>query len=122
MKKLLALLLAGVMAFSLAACGDKGSGGGKLPSPNTTGDDSALANDFQKHSDGGIYKDYNRICETESGYYFTQSVFLYYMEKETKAITPLCTKPNCKHNYDDAKICTAYAKRLSLRIASTAKG
>lgn len=114
MKKLLSILLVGAMLLGLAACGDSGTGGGKLPLPNTTGDDSALANDFQKHSDGGFYEDFNRVCETESGYYFTQSQFLQYMDKETKAITPLCTKPNCKHNYDDAKICTAYVGSTNL--------
>ena len=49
MKKLLSILLAAAMAFSLAACGDSGTGGGKLPSAQSGGNGSALSTDFQQH-------------------------------------------------------------------------
>lgn len=118
MKKLLALLLAGAMLFSLAACGDKTSGGGKLPPAQSGGDGSALSTDFQQHMKTADWFQLGPMCETETGWYFQYNGLLYYIDKESVKTTVLCGKPDCKHadptcnawvntsslNYNDGKI------------------
>lgn len=118
MKKLFAILLAGAMAFSLAACGDKNSGGGKLPSAQSGGNGSALSTDFQQHMKTADWFQLGPMCETETGWYFQYNGLLYYIDKESVKTTVLCGKPDCKHadptcnawvntsslNYSDGKV------------------
>lgn len=99
MKKLLSILLAGAMMFSLAACGDNGTGGGKLP-PVQTGDGSMLSTDFQQYMNTLDCFDVGTACETETGWYFQYGGRLYYIDKESMKTTVLCGKPDCKHLED----------------------
>ena len=118
MKKLLVTLLAGAMLFSLAACGDNGTGGGKLPPAQSGGNGSALSTDFQQHMKTADWFKLGPMCETETGWYFQYNGLLYYIDKESVKTTVLCGKPDCKHadptcnawvntsslNYSDGKV------------------
>lgn len=118
MKKLLSILLAAAMAFSLAACGDSGTGGGKLPSAQSGGNGSALSTDFQQHMKTADWFQLGPMCETETGWYFQYNYLLYYIDKKSVKTTVLCGKPDCKHadptcnawvntsslNYSDGKV------------------
>lgn len=97
MKKLLVTLLAGAMLFSLAACGDNGTGGGKLPPAQSGGNGSALSTDFQQHMKTADWFKLGPMCETETGWYFQYNGLLYYIDKESVKTTVLCGKPDCKH-------------------------
>lgn len=39
-------------------------------------------------------------CETKDGYYFQYDAFAYYIDRETKFATVLCSKPECTHQDD----------------------
>lgn len=106
------------MAFSLAACGDSGTGGGKLPSAQSGGNGSALSTDFQQHMKTADWFQLGPMCETETGWYFQYNYLLYYIDKKSVKTTVLCGKPDCKHadptcnawvntsslNYSDGKV------------------
>lgn len=54
----------------------------------------------------GIY-----TIETEEGYYKLLNSMIYYIEKDTMSVVPLCSKPNCLHDKDTKKKrkeCNAY--------------
>lgn len=112
MKKLLAFLLAAVMAFSLAACGD--NGGGKLPPAGSGGNGSALSTDFQQHMKTTDCFMIPAACETETGWYFEYNAQLYYIDKATMKVTIVCGKPDCKHQYEGYAECNAWVNSMSL--------
>ena len=62
MKKIMASLLVVVMVFSLAACGNKGSGE-EVKEPETVGE--FLLNDFVENSDGTAQEIANRLIQNE---------------------------------------------------------
>lgn len=51
------------------------------------------------------------ITKSDKGYYYVTNTddeqkFIYYIDKKTQKVTPLCSKPNCLHN--DSNTCDAY--------------
>lgn len=51
------------------------------------------------------------ITKSDKGYYYVTNTdagqkFIYYIDKGTQKVTPLCSKPNCLH--DDPNTCDAY--------------
>ena len=58
------------------------------------------------------YYDYfNGLSETENGcYFFSNSMRIIYIDKETMEATPLCFQPNCEHPSDES--CPAYARYI----------
>lgn len=114
MKKLLLFLLAGTMVFSLVGCGDNGTGG-VLPSAQSSGEGAALTTDFQKDMRSQSFR-CNAACETETGFYFQYAALLYYMDKESRQITPVCAKPDCQHT--DGK-CNAWLNTRSLNYCDS---
>lgn len=65
-------------------------------------------------------KDYfssgNKINETDEGYYFVDDGFIYFMDKSSMEYTPLCNKPDCRH--DKNSNCNAYMNSLGVDIES----
>lgn len=113
MKKLLALLLAVTMAFSLAACGENDTGGGGLPPPQSSVDSSTLSTDFQQYMKTTDCTKICGGCETETGWYFQYDAFLYYIDKKTMKTTIVCGKPDCKHTNS---ACNAWVNTNSLNF------
>ena len=94
-RKLLAALLAALLALSLAAC-NKDDPGVNIPA-NQTGTD-----DFQKNLH---QTDKRSFIETDTGFYFVYGP-LHYIDKETMKVTIACAKPECDHT--DTDTCNAY--------------
>ena len=96
-KRLISTLLAALMTLSLVACdnsdGDKVGGKVNIPTTQTGSDD------FQKNMHQSITTKFLSVAaETDDGFYVQlNGMFIYYIEKATKAITILCNKPECKH-------------------------
>lgn len=109
MKRFLTAVLAVVLTLSLAACNDHDSA--NLPIPGTNNSDSSLATDFQKNMNQTATFEIPYLCETEDGYYFQYDAFVYFLDKQTKAATILCGKPDCLHNDDT---CNAWIHGWSL--------
>ena len=113
-KRLLTAALAVILTLSLAACSngnngdvDKSTSGNKdnissdessntnLPTPGNSNNASTLSTDFQKNMSQTDAFEILYLCETEDGYYFQYNMFVYYIDKRTKATTILCAKPDC---------------------------
>ena len=133
-KRLLTAALAVILTLSLAACGngnngdvDKSTSGNKdnissdengntnLPTPGNSDNASSLSTDFQKNMSQTDAFEIPYLCETEGGYYFQYNMFVYYIDKQTKATTILCAKPDCLH--EDAT-CNAYVNGWSLSYSN----
>lgn len=112
MKRLLTAAVAVMLTLSLAACGDNSSA--KLP-PISTGDTGALGTDFQKNMSQTTSDDIYCLCEGGDGYYFQKSSFVYFIDKQTKATTILCAKPDCLHSDNT---CNAWINGQSLSYAN----
>ena len=94
-KRLLAAVLAALLALSLAACQKDGGEKMNIPASQTGSED------FQKNlhqSDKGSF------LETDAGYYFTYGS-LYFIAKDTGTAAIVCAKPDCDHT--DDSICNA---------------
>ncbi len=99
-RRMTAALLAAATALSLGSCG-----GGIVRSED----------EFQKAMHQSSTSRLDAICEAEDGYYFSletlKGPFLYFLDKETKAATILCGKPECPHTDDT---CDAYLRVYEL--------
>ena len=90
-RKLLAALLAALLTLTLAAC-DNGDKGVNIPAFQSG------SNDFQKNMHQSTSDSLRIVTETDDGFYIQlKGAYVYYIEKETKAITILCGKPECEH-------------------------
>ncbi len=113
-KKLLAALLAALMALSLAACEEEvGRDDGETPLLEDV--DTSV---FQKNLHQSGTGDLDGICETKEGFYLNCDLGpglkfrLYYLDKTTQRVTVLCGKPDCGHTDPDA--CNALVDAMGL--------
>lgn len=51
---------------------------------------------------------YRVICESDTGYYVSVHLFLYYVDKATMVSSILCAKLECNHEGDDMNACNAF--------------
>ena len=89
-KRLISALLAVLLTLTLAACN-------KDTDVNIPTSQNA-SNDFQKNMHQSTSDSLRIVTETDDGFYIQlKGAYVYYIEKETKAITILCGKPECEH-------------------------
>ena len=90
-KRFIAAFLAVLLTLSLAAC-DNGDKGVNIPTSQSAG------NNFQKNMHQSTSDSLRIVTETDDGFYIQlKGAYVYYIERETKAITILCGKPECEH-------------------------
>ncbi|MCR5636225.1 MAG: hypothetical protein K6F76_03475 [Clostridiales bacterium] len=98
MKKYISLVLALITVLAFTSC-----------TSNDSYKDSAINKDYVKvgKDDPVYFGDLRNIVNAEDGYYFTEDGwnFLYYFDKESKKVVPVCNMPNCDHNNNS---CNAY--------------
>lgn len=97
-KRILTAALAVILTLSLAACSNGDNKNVNLPAPGNSDSTSSLSTDFQKNMHQTAAFEIPHLCETENGYYFQNDAFAYFIDKQTKAATILCAKPDCLHN------------------------
>ena len=114
-KRLLTAVLAVILTLSLAACRNGDGESANLPTPGNN-NESSLSTDFQKNMSQTDAFEIPYLCETEDGYYFQHDAFVYFIDKQTKAATILCAKPDCVHNDNS---CNAFINSLSLSYANS---
>lgn len=114
-KRILTAALAVILTLSFAACGNGDNDSVNLPTPGNSGDTSSLSTDFQKNMSQTDAFEIPYLCETEDGYYFQHDTFVYFIDKQTKAATILCAKPDCLHNDNT---CNAFINSLSLSYSN----
>ncbi len=127
-RKRAAALLAGLLFFSLGACG-----GGPEPARGEGTFDTALAGgaadtardesaarlpfqgsdgwEFQKNMRQSAFGSLADLGKAETGYYFQFGDTLYYLEGATGRVTELCARPDCAH---EDRTCNAWAGAYAL--------
>ncbi len=71
---------------------------------NQNAEEYVANEDFQNYLDS-----YSSFVKTEDGYYFMNSLTLYFYDTEKNEAYPVCNKANCEHNGSD---CPAYFSPL----------
>ena len=63
---------------------------------NQNAEEYVANEDFQNYLDS-----YSSFVKTEDGYYFMNSLTLYFYDTEKNEAYPVCNKANCEHNGSD---------------------
>ncbi len=100
MKKFLACLLLAALMIGTTAC-QKGSFG-----------DTYIEGQDQQYMYTDLFYGAQEMTETEEGYYFLYQNYLFFADRETLEVSPLCDNPGCLHEKetDTSKTwkCNAY--------------
>lgn len=82
-----------IIVLFLSGCAEK-----SIPSSKDISKTAAEYGDsFQKNMHQSTSSAIPYTCETKDGYYFQYDAFAYYIDRETKSATVLCSKPECTH-------------------------
>ena len=104
---LIFVILIAVLMSSLCACTEE-----KTNDITNKTTEYVEAQDYQfQYAAKDYFSSGNKINETDKGYYFIDDGFIYFMDKSNMEYTPLCNKPDCRH--DKSESCNAYLNSFS---------
>lgn len=85
-----------IIVLFLSGCAEKNM----QPSRDVNKTATEYGDSFQKNMHQSTASAIPYTCETKDGYYFQYDAFAYYIDRETKSATVLCSKPECTHQDD----------------------